>query len=143
MALVILVLMLYCFLTRAVAGDDALVRRLGEAREQKNDTALVLALADQAYSRWLTSPDVGIQEAQEAIGIAERVAFPRGKAIALVSLGWCHYVRSEYAEAMRAFLQATPAGRPGEPEEVAGLVAFLLSAAASLPRASMYFCATK
>lgn len=104
-ALVILVLMPYCFLTRAVAGDDALVRRLEEAREQKNDTAFVLALGDQAYSRWLTSPDIGIREAQEAIGIAQRIGFPRGKAIALVSLGWCHYVRSEYAEAMRAFLQ--------------------------------------
>ncbi|MBL7990493.1 MAG: hypothetical protein JNN25_03570 [Candidatus Kapabacteria bacterium] len=105
MALVILTLMSSCFLAHAVAGDDALKRRLEDAREQKNDTAFVLALADQAYSRWLTSPDVGIREAQEAIGIAERVAFPRGKAIALVSLGWCHYVRSEYADAMRAFLQ--------------------------------------
>ena len=34
-------------------------------------------------------------------------------------------------ENLEAVLQTTPAGRPGQPEEVAGLVAFLLSAAAS------------
>lgn len=104
--LVILVAALLCFSSHVVAsGGSPVERRLEEARRERNDTALVIALADCAYSRWLINPEVGIQEAQEAIVLAERIKFPRGKALALVSLGWCHYVRSEYADAMRAFLQ--------------------------------------
>lgn len=105
MTIIIVAIALYCLPSRIFASDVVAERRVQDARQQNNDTALVLALADCAYLRWLTNPAVGVSEAQEAIGIADRIGFPHGKALALNSLGWCHYVRSEYAEAMRAFLQ--------------------------------------
>lgn len=80
--------------------------RVAEARKNGNDTALVLALADCAYSRYLSSPQQGIEEATEALGIAERGGFHRGAARALISMGWCQYVLAQYAEAMKAYLKA-------------------------------------
>jgi signal transduction histidine kinase len=105
----------------SLAANEA-EERVAAARRQNNDTLLVLALADCAYSHWIAEPLRGISEAQEAITLAERIKFPRGKAKALVALGWCHYVRSEYVEAMRASLQAEQASEESGDKATLGLV---------------------
>ncbi|MCU0424114.1 MAG: ATP-binding protein [Candidatus Kapabacteria bacterium] len=107
-------LMLCGFLVFGAAGQATVLfaeaktfeAKIAEARKQGNDTLLVLALADCAYSHYLSNPKQGIAEADEAIALAERVKFPRGAAKAFVYKGWCHYVLAEYAEAIRAYLQA-------------------------------------
>jgi tetratricopeptide (TPR) repeat protein len=69
-----------------------------------HDAAYVLALAKEAYLYWISNPQEGIVLAREVVRLSDSLNFPRAKAEAFGVMGWCHYVRSEYTEAMTAFL---------------------------------------
>jgi signal transduction histidine kinase len=76
------------------------------ARLEGDRRKLALALAECAYDQWVSSPETGIEMANEALQIARAEGFWRGEARALAVLGWFLYMRSDYAEAMESYLRA-------------------------------------
>ena len=72
----------------------------------KEDTSRVLLLADLSYEYLESKPDTTMALALEALTLANRIGFLKGKAASLIRIGNTYNVSGNYAKAMEIQLQA-------------------------------------
>ncbi len=72
----------------------------------KEDTSRVLLLVDLSYEYLESKPDTTMALALEALTLANRIGFLKGKAASLIRIGNTYNVSGNYAKAMEIQLQA-------------------------------------
>ena len=75
-------------------------------QKEKTDTGRVLLLADLSFEYFESKPDTGMTLALEALSLANRIGFEKGKAICLNRIGNAYYVLGNYPKSMEVLLQA-------------------------------------
>ena len=61
-------------------------------QKEKTDTGRVLLLADLSFEYFESKPDIGMTLALEALSLANRIGFEKGKAICLNRIGNAYHV---------------------------------------------------
>jgi class 3 adenylate cyclase/tetratricopeptide (TPR) repeat protein len=90
------------------------LRSLAHSLSSKPDTHYVNALNTLAYSLRGKASEEGMKIARTALRLSDSLRFQRGKALALLTIGWCHFGQSRYAQAMEAYLEGEKAAELGE-----------------------------
>lgn len=97
------IIILFPFLLHARSETDSLRAELSHAVP---DTSRVLALNRLAFLLRYSEPDSAMFYAEEALALARRIAFEKGEANCLNSIGTIHYRRGEFTEAIEVHQQA-------------------------------------
>jgi tetratricopeptide (TPR) repeat protein len=103
--IILLVLVVFNFSTGNTQNNvrDSLKQLL---KHSKEDTSRVLQLADLSFVYHESGPDTAMTLAMQALSLAERLGFEKGKAVSLNRIGNVFYVLGNYPKAMESNLQA-------------------------------------
>ena len=102
--ILLLLIALYFNSSHAQTGNpDSIIQLL---QKDKEDTSRVLHLADLSYEYLESKPDTTMILALEALSLANRIGFLKGKAASLIRIGNTYNVSGNYAKAMEIQLQA-------------------------------------
>ena len=82
---------------------DSIIQLL---QNDKEDTSRVLHLADLSFEYSESKPDTTMSLALEALSLANRIGFEKGRAVSLNRVGNAYHVLGNYPKAMEVFLQA-------------------------------------
>jgi tetratricopeptide (TPR) repeat protein len=90
--------------TNAQTGNRDSIKQL--LLNDKEDTTRVLHLADLSFEYFESKPDTCMTLALQALSLANRIGFEKGKAISLNRVGNAYNILGNYSKSMEAWLQA-------------------------------------